>query len=507
METNMISSSFRKKVGTVQQVVEQRLEPENDNTIKKILCVNAKSYIDSMEILNGEANFGATVVFDVMYLNENNEPMMMSEKAQVSGKIEDNTLNSMMQPLYKVEVVDTSIENASSTDVKVNATIEVCLDAIVSEEVEPFVPTDENVLVKKELKKFLTVQDAGKATITIQDDFDLKQDVSKVLLKSTKLCVKEITSGTGYFTVEGTVYAKFLAEIVDAENRSYKEFEETVPFKEEVDAEKITKDAVIKAVCNIKYDDVMYEIVGDENSRHTLKLSVPVIVRYVAFVQSEAEMPIDAYCTTHKTNIVSDSYRYGIMETTFERKDVDGTVEIGENDARINKIYACCCENVNLTNSYESDDEVKVEGVLTVNAIYEADDEEGSTQSVQVEVPFSESVKVGTLMKDCKVFVCAEVCSIDLKVKKGKDIDVSAVVEFVVETFSEVADDYIKEVMLTEELSSNPYSLQIYMAKEGATLWEIAKHLYVKEDDIVKQNPNLVFPLEKTESIVYFKQK
>ena len=507
MESNIISSAFRKKIGCVQTNVEQRLQPETDTSINKILGVNAKAYVDSIEVLSGEATYEAQVTFSVIYLDENNETLMMTQKQQVVGKFEDNSLNSLMQPLYKIEVVDVSIENATSTEVKVQATLELCLDVIDSVEIEPFVPVDENILVKKELKKFLTVIDAGKANFIVSDEFDYKQNINKILLKDVALCVKEVSSGTGYFTVEGDVYVKAYLEILDGETKTYKQFVETLPFKEEIDAERITKNSIVKLVSMIKYDDVSISLTGDEVSNHIVKVDVPVFLRYVALNEVEYEMPADAYSLNHKLNMVTDTYYVGCINSYHKKEHIDGKLEISPELPQINKVLMLDSPNLNITNSYLENDLLKVEGVLTTSVIYKADDELETTNSVQMEVPFMVSLNLENCTCKEDIFVCAEVVDYTVKAKKGKDLELDADVHFAIDNFSKEPDTFIKDVVLTEEILKSPYSLKIYLAPQGSTLWDISKNLNVKEEVILSQNPNLTFPLEKTESIVYFNNK
>ena len=432
MESNIISSAFRKKIGCVQTAVDYRLQPEAETSINKILGLNAKAYVDSIEVLSGEANYDVQVVFSVIYLDEHNEVLMMTEKTQVVGKFEDNSLNSLMQPIYKVEVVDASIENATSTEVKVQATLELCLDVIDSVEIQPFVPTDENVLVKKEQKKFLAVNDAGKASFVVSEEFDYKQNINKILLKDVNLCVKDVSSGTGYFTVEGEVYVKAYLEILNDENKTYKLFTETLPFKEEIDAERITKNSVIKLVSAIKYDDVSIMLTGNETSNHIIKVDVPVALRYVALNEIEYEMPIDAYSLNHKLNIVTDTYYVGCTNNYHKKEHIDGKLEISPDLPQINKILMLGNENLNITNAYLEDELLKVEGVLTTSVIYQADDELETTNSVQMEVPFLVSCNLENCSCKEDVFVCAEVIDYTVKAKKGKDLELDADVHFAI---------------------------------------------------------------------------
>ena len=51
-QTNLINSTYRRNVESVQNTVSTELQAENN--IAKILCTKATSLIDSYEALNGE---------------------------------------------------------------------------------------------------------------------------------------------------------------------------------------------------------------------------------------------------------------------------------------------------------------------------------------------------------------------------------------------------------------------------------------------------------------------
>lgn len=505
METITISSALRKRIGTVQNVVEQRLEPKDEQTIVKVLGVDAKAYVNNIEVLNGEANYSLTVVFDATFLNENGEICSTSEKTTTNGKFEDNTLNSQMDALYKVEVVDVAIISASSNDIKVEATVELTLDCIENATLEPYTPTDENVITKPETNSVLTKIDAGKSTINVVDEFDLKQNIDRVLTKDASVTIKEISAGTGYFTVEGELCLKLYLCLENGEEKSHKAFCETIPFKEEIDAENVTKDCIIEVCPFVKFDDISLTI--GEEQKNMLSVDVPVCVRYVALKSETKEMPCDAYSLTHKINLVTDTYFTTTQSSSTIKQHLDGNIEINENLPRINKVLTTTGGNLNITNCVCQDSEAIVEGILTANVIYLADDDEETKNSVQVEIPFSISLALSQAKQTDDVFVVGSIAEISSKGKKGKEIYLDADVNFMVECYSKTPQTFVKEVVLTEELAQNPYPLAIYLAPAGSTLWDISKHLCIKQDVIMAQNPNLIFPLETNQSIVHFSQK
>ena len=502
-----ISSAFRKKVGTVQAVAEQRLEPQNEQNIDKVLGVDATGYVSSLEVLNGEANWTANVVFNVTYLATTGEICSMSETTSVAGKFDDNTLSSLMEPLYKLEVVDVSIENANNSDVKVQATIEVSLDVIDNASLEMLDSKDENVIVKKESANVLTKCDSGKATINISDDFDLKQNIEQVVFKSASVCVKDVTTGTGYFTVEGDAFVKACVLLTNGDEKTYKTISEVISFKEEVDAENVTKDSMLETTYCVKSDEVVFAVGGDGEINNMLNVTVPVVVKYVALKMTDYQMPCDAYSLTHKLNLVTDTFFTSNVNKQLLKHHLEGNIEIDELMPRISKIIMVNGGNVNLTAIKAEDGKLLLQGVFTANAVYLADDDDETKNSVQVEIPFSLELDMDNVKVDDDVFVIASVGDVTCKAKKGKEIDIDADLSFAVENYSKTAQTFVKEVVLTEEITHSPYPLAIYLAPAGSTLWDISKKLNVQEDVIISQNPNIVFPLEKLESIVYFSQR
>lgn len=506
METTTISSAVRKKINLAQTRSEATLVPQGEDEISKVLGVDAKAYISAMEILNGEANYTASVVFSVTYLNQNNEINMTTETSTVQGKIEDNTLNSLMEGLFKIEIVDVSIDSASSNEVRVQATMEVCLDVIDYSLIDKYEPTDENVLVKSQNYVVPTKCASGKSTFTIQEEFDCKQTVNNVLLKSCQACIKEITSGTEYFTVEGELYVKAYTCVKDGEDITYKPLFETITFKEEMDAEKINKDCEINACLEIKYDEIRFDIeMAEEGS--IVKISVPLMISYIALNNQEVVLPCDAYSLTHKLNLMADTYLFSNVAKKLFKQHIDGSIEIDENMPRIGKVLMITGSNVNITSQTAEDGNVNVEGVLTTNVVYRADDENESIASVQVEIPFLTKFDLDEASTEHDIFVSSSLMDIVVKAKRGKEIDVDADITFNVDCYKNMAESYVKEVVLTEEISHNPYPLEVYLAPSGSTLWDIAKHLNVKEDVIISQNPTLEFPLQTSQTVVYFNER
>lgn len=505
METNTISSAYRKKVGVVQTTVEHRLEPETETAIGKILCVNAKPFVESVEVLNGEAHYIGEVLFNVIFTDETGELLTLTDRATINGKIEENTLNAFMQPLFKVEVVDVSIQGATTSEVRVSAVLEVTLDVITSEQIEPFLPESQSVIVKHEPSKVWQTETGGTGKFSVQEEYDLKQNINRVVLQCASLCVKDVTAGTGYFTVEGDVVLKYCLTL--GEEKQPKMFTETIAFKEEIEVEGIKKDDRIETCAFIRYNELTLQVAENGEARNNLSVTVPIVVKYVVLRECEVVIPIDSYSLTHRTNLSTDTYQVGSMSTERYKEHVEGSMSISEDQPRINKIILASADNLNVTNSYVVENAINIEGVITATVIYLSDDDAETTNSVQVEIPFSLNLNYQGVKEGDGVFAKVEVTDLVSKAKKGKDIELDAELYILANTYNKTQEPYVKDVVLTEEIAQSPYSLQIYLAPAGSTLWDISKHLNVSFDVITEQNKLLEFPLQRAENIVYFKQR
>ena len=137
MEISSFNSTYRKKIATVQTVVEQKVDAGDEN-IGKIICVNTNVNLDNIEMLNGEAYYNGIITFDTLYTNEQGNLITNQVSTDLNGKITDETINANMVPVYKAEVANVTINNAQANGFKVSATVEITLQAYVDDQVSSY---------------------------------------------------------------------------------------------------------------------------------------------------------------------------------------------------------------------------------------------------------------------------------------------------------------------------------------------------------------------------------
>lgn len=511
METDKITSSYLEALGETQFAVDATLRADGDELIKNVLSGTAKAYVDEIEMLNGEAHYTGAVVFDVLCIDESGQTHVLSEKIDANGKIENDKINAVMKPMFAVEVVDSKVDFVSESEVKMTATISIKLNAMATDTIDVLGSSTDDVQINKEHAIVNEVVSFGASNFEISESFEPKNNIRRVLLTSYHTDVKSTQAGTGYFTVEGEFVINCLLEVDTDEGIALKNFLEVLPFKEEIEDEKITKDDNVFAFVFARPQDVSVELVEDGSEdgtkTQTLQVRANLTVKYLATHEVEKEIPTDAFSMTNKTNIISGTFAVA-NASKLNRfcTTIESQTTIGEDEPRIAKICAISNEHTLVANASVNGDELTVEGVAYATVIYMTDDDVPALNSIDLEIPFSNKFDAPNGFEG-NVFVTSDIRDVEAKAKRGKDINVSLDVCFLAYAYNTQSQVFVKDIELTEELIPNNYSLEMYIAPKGSTLWDVSKHMLVTEDVLLKQNPELVFPLESSQTIVHFKQR
>ena len=513
MKTDKITSAYRKNLGEHQFVVDVSMQKMDEGGISKVLSATSEANVDEIEMLNGEAHYSGKVVFNLLYVDENGENHILSETVDISGKLENEQITPTMKPVYAVEVVEIKVNSVSDDVVKISVTLNLKLDAYQVEDVEEVVVENPSVEVNMEEVETSKLVTSGTKTFDLSEEYDSKANVRRVLLTSHHVELKNVTAGTGYFTVEGNMFVNSLLEVETDEGLARKNFMQTLAFKEEFEDELIEKDDRVLAFAyarpeNVKVSVVSAEVVeeGVTAPSSTLQVAATVTVKYLAERSVTSKVYTDAFSMTNKTNLVSGTFQTE-KQAMLEKFSaiIDGQTIIGEDEPRIAKICAVTNEHILVANSAVQDGELTIEGVAYATIIYVTDDDVPALNSVDLEIPFANKFDVGQDFEG-SLFVTSDVIDVDAKAKKGKEISVSLDVCFLAYAYDTETQVAIKDIEIAEELPKSEYSLEMYVAPKGSTLWDVSKHMLVTEEVLMSQNPDLVFPLEETKTIVHFRE-
>jgi len=502
-QTNLINSTYRKKLGTIQNNVSTELQAENN--IAKILCSKASAVITNYESLNGELKFNGLVCFCVTYTNELGEFFTLSGSEGFSNKIENENININFVPMFNVETIELKVDSTSD-EVKLSSTIETNIDGLFTDTLNYYVNTDDKIVTNSNFVNFYTLSSNGKLKFDLDESFETKKSINKILFTCANVKILDYSLGTDYFTVEGEVCINIGYETND-DVKQLCNYTKCIKFKEELEKDGIKKDGLLMVNAFINNCEIKAELSQNEKD-YSISLVLPINVNYAHLLPYTSEVIVDAYSLKNKLNLNIESFKVmdkNLSKTLYEK--IDGQFVIDDEAPRIIKTVSYCGENVTITNSFVDNDKLILEGVASVSVVYLEDDENETLNSVIVEVPFSIENRIEELNLDDEITACAMIKDVDVKCKKGKEINIDLELCILLNAFSTFEEMALTNISEGELLTPKEACLQIYFAKKGNSLWDISKGLQCKPEQILEQNPNINLPLENDEKIVYFKNQ
>lgn len=469
--------------------------------IAKVYAVSINVCCDNQEITNGVVSYSGHVDICMIYGLENGEIASAQASHPFSSKFEDEKIENGETAIINLKVLDHEIGNISGSEATINVTIEQSGVLIQNADVKNIVANDESVCVKEDELKIVQFVGSTSSMLSEKLQTTSREKVKKILGTEANVVIKNVEAGVGFVSVGGDVNAKVL--YID-ENDKFQTAELYDSFKEELELEGAQRENFVEAFARINSSDIKIDV-EDEERTSRISLDIPFELIAFAFEEKSVNLVCDLFSTKCDLDITSETFNMSreIFMETIEGK-VDGSLTIDQDQPRVDKILFTFGSDAVVTNSYVADGELTLEGIAKTTVIY-LNDEQGSLNAVEIEVPYAISDK--TRASDQSMLLSnAILTDVDVAVKKGRELLFDAKIKANVIISEDEVSATISEVKEGEPLAERDYAMELVFAKEGDTLWDIAKMSKVKEDIIAEQNPSLSFPLQENNDIVVFYQ-
>ncbi len=501
-ETNKFKVAKKKRLEKSQFVVECNVATECE--IDKILSVCHTAQAETAEVLNGVINYSGTIDLCILFCTVDGEIGTINSSCPFTSKFEDADISVGDKVGIQVEVEDYSIEGVTSSNIKINCTCVQSGMLVCEREVNNVSSGDENMCLKEDEMVVNVLIGQAQEVFTVESEFSIKEPVKKVLLSDSQVSVKNVESGVNFVSVSGEVVTRLLYL---TEKDRFESAYVTENFKEEVELEGVTREAVSEAVACIKKNAVKCEL--EENDKGVnVNLTIPVELKVTSYIEKSETVIKDIYSTCNELEVSTESFEMTrqLQGDYFEAK-IDGNLTLDAEKPRVDKIMFVGGSNLSVTNSYLKNGEIFVEGVAKTNVVY-LNDESNSLQSVTIEVPFVVSDKSSANCENATVdSVFVVMHDVDVVVKKGREFYFDAKLKVNANYNCEETGAVISSVNVASEYPEKDCAIELVFASAGQSAWDIAKAVKVREETVCMQNPELVFPLEKDENIIIYYQK
>ena len=500
-----VVSSYKKKIGEMQSQLECKLPIAEDETVLRILCTNVKANVLSSEILQSSINFNGVATIQVIYTTQNGETKSVDYTLEFKDKYNLDSELNMTQTIFNLEVIDIRA-NAENNNIKVSAILNVCVDGIFSDTVNVLIQASgEDVFVKYEDIQFSEYLGLASEKFEQTFDIEINDAVMNVLSVCPNTYIDRVELHENYIKIFGGVFVTTTYNTV-GENSKVRTYDIVFDFSQEVALTGVNENSSVVSDISTIYQNIGVTTNLSED-KAIINLVVPVEYNGNVWNQKTLQVVSDIYSSSNYLNVNIDSFnvQQNYDPKTFKEHFV-GSVTIDENDLFIDEVLGNCCSNVIIASQRVANEILVIDGVVNTSVVYKNLDT-NSIVSYDVQIPFSLDLRVGNVMQDVVADINLALVDVNTKVRRGTEIEVSGSLLAYVNLSNINEDAVINSIVIEDEKPLDDCNLIIYIAKDGDTIWNIAKELSVSEDIILEQNPNLELPLNAGNRIVIYKQR
>ncbi len=335
------------------------------------------------------------------------------------------------------------------------------------------------------------------AGFELEDEFQVKK-IKRVLSSDVSIVVTKVDCDAGVVKVYGEANL-FVVMLPFGENSDILKEQRNIPFNYEIDCDGSQSEAVATAMATLtKLNLKVYQ--DEEKGTST----VTAIINFTVFgscqVRTEEAFVEDCYSTACELNLnYSECEDKGMLTHRCVEEKVFGKAhgEVPEY-SRLAKIIG---EHVEVSETVVDGDKLTVNGVIVGNGIFVGSENEFIKSDFSL--PFS--VDIGLTGDDAQN-IQVGLKELTCKLRSGK-MEAEACLQICFTEYGKVAYKFINALVEGEEKVQRTSAISVYLAKKGDTSWDVTKHLGLSEEEILKYNENLTFPLNGNEKIIVFRQQ
>ncbi len=493
--TDKLDIATRTKLGGSEIKTNVAVNFVGDEKITKVLTASLRPVVTNVVSTSGTVRFEGEMWYDFMVVLENGNVVPVSEPVKFEGSLDDALVKDGTPVSLDYEVVELSSTASGEYTSSVQFTgyiVETNSDLSCAVPPEFVMTRDEDIF-------FDSLVADGKYEGKVEIELSKDTKTNKILFVRSFASIKSIVPSNDYFAVSGEIFSTIVTESSEGQIRA---ITKESSFSEEIEAKGVTKESNIQA--NIFVNETTINEIDGENK---FVLEVPFVINFTAYNKNQTKCVCDAYSLTKEVNLTTSSLvRDEFATTKFSEENLLTNFTLSNDILTIDKILAVVPLNLQTVNSEIRYNETLVEGIASVNIVYNHEDDDGNMMlsSVDVEVPFSICFATPDTKENDNVRLAISFGDINVKARHGKELEILCELKLNYSIASQCISSITTEITLGEEKQPKDCALEIYVAKESETLWDIAKKLNITIADLLSQNGELTLPLQNGQKIVAY---
>ncbi len=461
--------------------------PLTEEELKGVIKVNAVTYLLSLEVLNGEIRYSGRVIFTILYKSEEGIKKFESG-VEYSFRFPCDKAKEGM--LINGEVCIENTDIAELNGIIMASGVIVFKGELTDKKVVEYFEKDKNLFVKTQEIEYLKDLNAFSKQSKIEEEFESSELIGSVLLHSEKVCVLDCQCGVGAVIIDGEVEVNILT--IPLGKSLPTPITKKIPFRSEVEVEGIVPNNF--ATCSVLVKGASLKVYVDEGKN---KSSISVEVELQSLGKTYESVNIypceDAYSLAREVYIerenISLNKFYGYKCLDFKVQN-----EISLNEDKNSRLLCLLSDKIEELNV----NGLELSGAVSFDIL--CGGESVTTETVIVPISYTLPL-VGNQVCDLKATIT------DVTINEiGSKYLISFKVNLCYIDLGYINTHVVTKITEGEEKPVNDSAISVYIPKPNDSLWDISKELGVSEEEILKINKNLTFPLSGEERIVVYRE-
>lgn len=465
----------------------------------KVLWTDGVVEVLSTKVIRDRLVVSGVVKFKVVYKSQEEENNIYTidanadfrEEIEIQGITEDMSATVSSN----IEYIEEEILDERKLSLKALVSIEGKVEEVNSIEIIKDISEKQNLQTLKETIKYKEIYGRETSYAIVKEAFEIgeeKSAIEEILKMSIQAYEQEATVVEDRIIVSGMVNARL---VYYGENK-ISTVEEEIPFNHFLEIPGALAESQEELI--IEVVEGTYEVLENEvGELKILDIEAKLRISGVAFLENEKALIVDAYSTKEKIKVQTEELNLvENIKNIIHRENILKDLP----EYKIRELYHIS-GHPTIIDSRFVDDELIVEGILSLHGIY-LDDETEEINRLSEEIPYKYYLPMEEKALDPWVDISLDLESI--KTNMSKDIFViEAAIKHKIKINRNRLLSVIKSLEETGELidKKNRPSITIYIVQRNDILWDIAKRYNTTIEEILQANenlsPNNIMPGEK----------
>ncbi len=504
MEFNFqsVTTEQPKKLFSTDFTVQSTVSDAESGGVKKILSVSAEPRISNTEIADGGVRISGRVNFKLFYVDADGALKNLDYFNDFTHFVPTESVAT-----DRLTSVVACVETTAKTDLTVRVGARIAIDVYASESasVEALITAPDNVYSEYECGRTARFSAESKHSATFEDEQETRSPVDGIMTYENAVVLTDVKAGDGSFKATG----KIVSTVCYLSAGDIKKIQFDLPFDEECFGSSVTAEQSVFGTAELKSARI---VLGGDDKNTSIKTEVSVDFTFWTYLSDEVKYVKDLYSAKIELTPEYCPLSAGrvLAVERFDQK-ISGSVTLSDDYAPIRQTV----EVLGVRNNVASVDVIKpssdkngsvkyrIEGIMLANVVYI---DENGLNSVAAEIPYSDTFD-GRFGGNVSPVLCTGIAeNAFARVKGDRKIEVSADLIFAVQSIESDTLNLICKVAEGEEKPQNESAFSVYVAADGDGVWEVAKAMSARPDEITTQNPELVFPLKSGDRAVIYRK-